>query len=60
MITVFRSLTGPVVTAAQNKAVRYTVAILIVLAVLCIALALALGTGPGHGPIASGGTIWVN
>lgn len=59
MITAFQWLTGPVVTAAQNKTVRYTVTILILLAVLCIALALALGTGTGHSPLAGGGTIWV-
>ena len=59
MITAFQWLTGPVVTAAQNKTVRYTVAVLILLAVLCIALALALGNGPDHGPLAGGGTIWV-
>lgn len=59
MVTVLEWLTGSVAAAAQNKAIRYTIAILILFAALCVALALALSTGAAHGPLAGGGTIWV-
>lgn len=59
MTTVYLWLISPVMSAAQNRAVRYTIVVLMLLAVLGITLALALGTGSGahHGPLA-GGTAW--
>jgi hypothetical protein len=60
MSMVLQWLTIPVSAVIQNKAVRYTVAVSILLAALCVVLALTLSTGPGHGPIAGSGTIWVN
>jgi hypothetical protein len=60
MSLVLQWLTIPVATVIQNKAVRYTVAVLILLTALCVVLALTLSTSSGHGPIAGSGTIWVN